>query len=306
VPLAPSLPDPVPHIAVDPDFHDFGAADPWVPLAQAITVTNTGGAPLTVTSLGYNPSSTEMAFSADEGTNGALPWVIAPGDSRDVVVEYTPVDQEADEGSLVVASDDPQRPNAVAEQIGTGKPFAGFSTGWYIVEDDTPIDLTSDPTHMVDYNGDSDAYWYEPSGVHGMTGSTDVPGDFSYLHDYVIARAGGPTVVTGPLNFHAASTLQRNQQGSFSYILCDFWLDATEDPTHYTISSGQVDDGIRVIVNGSILGELTYNQTGSWTLSNAIPGAVNTLVIILEDNAEIEKYIYDLAFYKDGVMVSGR
>ena len=27
--------------------------------------------------------------------------------------------------------------------------------------------------HRVDYDGDPDAYWYEPSGKHGMTGSAE-------------------------------------------------------------------------------------------------------------------------------------
>ena len=53
------------------------------------------------------------------------------------------------------------------------------------------------------------------------------------------------------------------------------------------------------------LGELKYSQSGTWALTDAIPGQVNTLLVILEDNAMWEKYVYDLTFYKDGVMVSG-
>jgi hypothetical protein len=305
VPLYPPGPNPVPEIEVTPDFHDFGVADPGVPVSQAITIANVGVGQLVVTGLTYNANSPEMYFSEVTADNGQLPWELAEGESRDVVVMYTPLDEEADQGILTVGSNDPANPVVDAVQVGSGQPFPGFSTGWYIVEDDTPIDLTTDPSHVVDYNGDSDAYWYEPSGVHGMTGSTDVATDFAFLHDYIIGRAGAPTPVTGPLNFYGTSTLNRYRQGSFSYILCDFWLDPTEDPSHYTISAGDVDDGIRVIVNGEILGELTYGQTGSWPLTNAIAGQVNTLVVINEDNAEIEKYIYDLAFYKDGVMVTG-
>lgn len=304
LPFPPPHLEPQPVIRVEPSFHDFGTNDPWQTTTQPITVTNAGGVSLQVSDLRYDTATTELVFSADEAVNGPLPWLLQPGESRVVQVTYTPVDEVQDEGTLVVSSNDLANPRADAVQVGVAR-FSGFNTGWYIVNDDTPYDLTSDRAHRVDYDGDPDAYWYEPSGNHGMTDSLDVPGDFEALRDYVIGRAGAPTPVTGPLSFYAPSELPDMEEGSFSYILCDFWMDPSDDPSRYTISSGPVDDGIRVIVNGEILGELTYNQSGSWPLTNAVPGAVNTLVVILMDNAMWEKYVNDLAFYKDGVMVGG-
>ncbi|MDP2313753.1 MAG: hypothetical protein Q8P41_12670 [Pseudomonadota bacterium] len=303
LPLLPT-PEPYPAIDVEPSFHDFGAGDPWSVTTQPITVTNRGHAVLEVSGLRYDAGSSELLFSEEEATNGPLPWVLQPGESRVVNVTYTPIDEGADEGLLVVDSNDPSRPQADATQVGAAR-FSGFTTGWYIVNDDTPYDLTSNPSYRVDYDGDPDAFWYEPSGNHGMTASTDVAGDFAALRDYVIDRAGGPTPVTGPLSFYAPSELPDMMEASFSYILCDFWMDPSDDPSRYAISSGTVDDGVRIIVNGAILGELTYNQSGSWPLTNAVPGTVNTLVVILEDNAMWEKYVNDLAFYRDGVMVGG-
>jgi hypothetical protein len=293
----------VPAIEVSPEWHDFGAVDPWSTSAVTVTVTNVGAGDLTVSELGFDSTSDELSFTFPLET--PLPWRLGPGESRPLVVTFAPVDEGEERGTLTVVSDDPDRPEVEAVQVGDMR-FEGFQTGWYVVNDDTPHDLTSDPDHVVDYNGDSDAYWYEPSGVHGMTASADVPGDFAFLHDYVVARSGGPTVVTGPLTFREASTLQEFAQGSFSYILCDFWLDPGEDPARYTVATGQVDDGIRVLVNGQILGELTYLQSGSWSLAGAaVPGQVNTLLVILEDNARVEKFIYDLGFFKDGVFVQG-
>lgn len=295
--------DPAPRIEVWPSYHDFGVGQPFERVTQSITVENAGLEPLTVSGLTYD-SGPELVFSLNEADNGSLPWTLGPGERRVVEVAYTPIDEGADQGTLVVASDDPERPRVDATQVGAAR-FDGFTTGWYIVDDDTPYDLTSDPAHRVDYDGDPDAYWYEPSGVHGMTDSTDVPSDFALLRQYVLDRAGGPTAVTGPLSFYAESDLPDMQEGSFSYILCDFWMPADDDPSRYTISTGRVDDGIRVLVNGTIVGELTYNQSGSWTLSDAVSGQLNTLVVILVDNAMWEKYVYDLGFYRDGVFVEG-
>ena len=40
-------------------------------------------------------------------------------------------------------------------------------------------------------------------------------------------------------------------------------------------------------------------------LTNATAGEVNTLIIILVDDSASDKYVNELAFYKDGVMVEG-
>ena len=121
----------------------------------------------------------------------------------------------------------------------------------------------------------------------------------------MLFRSGTPTPVTGPLTFHTVSSVPAFTYASYSYILCDFWLDSTDDPALYSISSGTVDDGILILVNGEILGNLTLGGSGSWPLDNAVPGAVNTLIVILQDNSAVDKYLNDLAFYRDGVIVSG-
>ncbi len=187
----------------------------------------------------------------------------------------------------------------------SGRPFDGFSTGWYIVDSDDHYDTQSDSAHAVTGYGDQDGYWYEPSGARGMIGSADPASDFATLRAYVMVRAGAPTPVSGPLTFASTSTVPTFTSASFSYILCDFWLDASDDPARYVINSGSVDDGIEVIVNSAILGQISLGESGSWPLTNAIPGQVNTLVVILMDNSEVEKYVNDLAFYRDGVMVEG-
>jgi hypothetical protein len=156
---------------------------------------------------------------------------------------------------------------------------------------------------VVDYHGDPDLYWYEPSGAHGLIGSSDPTADFTILRDYVIASAGSPVTVTGPFNFSSGSTLATFQYATFTYVLCDFYMAPDDDPGLYTISAGSVDDGIEVLVNGAILGYLTLGQSGSWPLSNALPGARNTLVVILVDDSQVDRYLHDLAFYRDGVMV---
>ncbi|MFZ5475593.1 MAG: hypothetical protein ACOZNI_02355 [Myxococcota bacterium] len=300
-----ALPEgPVPEIAVDPAEHDFGSLELGETAELPVTIANVGEVRLKIDDLDY-ASGAELAFDPDEAVNGALPWALAPGEARTVWVRYVPVDEVPDAGELGVASNDPVTPVARASQEGRAVPFPGFSTGWYVVDDATVYPTVSNPSYVVDRVGDPDGYWYEPSGVHGLLGSADPIGDFEVLHDWILERAGAPTPVTGPLTFRAGSAVPPLEGASFSYVMCDFWLDWGDDPSLYTIASGMVDDGVRVMVNGEVLGHLEYGQSGSWPLTGAIPGQVNTLIVILQDNAEIEKFLVDLAFYRDGVMVTG-
>jgi hypothetical protein len=293
-----------PSITLTPQQHDFGTLEPGTSATVAVTISSSGSSDLHISEVRYEAGSAELQLTDDAtGSCGALPWTLPSGSSCVATVTYTPADASPDEGRLYVVSDDPTQPEAVATQIGNGKPFAGFSTGWYIVDDPGMYETTSNGSYVVETHGDLDGYWYEPSGAHGMIGSTDIPNDFATLRNYILARAGAPTAVSGPLNFDTSSVVPSLTYASYSWILCDFWLDATDDPARYSISSGSVDDGLLVIVNGEILGNLYLGQTGNWPLSNAVPGQVNSLVLILMDNAQVNKYAHDLAFYRDGVMV---
>jgi hypothetical protein len=291
-----------PNLVIAPTFHDFGTLEYAANDSVWVNLLNDGDSALVIADISYVTGGTELSLDA----MGYGPGVtLAPGEFVDVRVDYVPTDDQPDEGYIVVTSNDPDQPEATANQIGNARAWEGFSTGWYIVDDATNYETTSNAAHTVESHGDLDGYWYEPSGAHGLIDSADPTADFATLHDYVIARAGAPTPVTGPLNFRTSSTVPSLTYASYSYVLCDFWLDSTDDPALYAISSGAVDDGILVIVNGEILGNLILGQTGSWPLTNAHAGEVNSLVVILMDNAQVDKYLVDLAFYRDGVMVSG-
>ncbi len=290
-----------PDVAISPYLHDFGTLDPFATDSVLITVTNEGNGTLNVSDVTWAATSGDMTTDAVGG-----PFTLASGESRTWTIAYAPTDDVPDEGSISVWSDDPDEPVITAQAIGNGRLFEGFSTGWYIVDDSTNYETTSNPSYRVDTHGDSDGYWYEPSGARGMVDSADPVADFAVLRDYVITRAGAPTPVTGPLNFRSTSTVPSLTYASYSYIVCDFWIDPSEDPADYEVQTGTVDDGLRVIVNGVVLGDVVLSGSGRWSLDGVgVPGEVNTLAVILMDNAAVDKYVNDLAFLKDGVIVEG-
>jgi hypothetical protein len=298
---APAAPD----ILLGPPSWDFGTLDTGDSAELSVSIGNTGGATLAVHDVLYEASSAELSLDRLVGSNGGLPWLIAPGDSLTVTVGYAPVDDGVDTGTISVISTDPDEPTVQATQRGTGRSFEDFYTGWYVYDDGIPYETTSNPSHVVDHHGDADLYWYEPSGAHGLIDSPDPDADFAVMRQYVLDHAGHPVVPSGPFSYDAASSLATFEWATFTYFMCDFYLDPSDDPSLYEISSGTVDDGIQVMVNGEILGRLTLGDAGSWPLDNARAGEVNTLIIILVDDSAVNKYIHDLAFYRDGVMVTG-
>lgn len=296
---------PLPQVRVEPADHDFHTLQVGESASVEVTISSVGGAPLRVGNVVYETRGGDLYLSVREGTNGAFPWDLPVGQSRVVEVTYTPTDQGGDEGTVVVRSTDPVSPEATAVQSGVAKAFEGFSTGWYVWDEGRAYETVSSAAHVVDHHGDEDLYYYEPSGAHGLVDSTDPVADFAVLREYVLRHAPTPTSVSGPFSYDADSSLATWELATFTYFLCDFYLPPEDDPSLYSISSGTVDDGIQVMVNGAILGRIELGESGAWPLSNAVAGDVNSLVIILVDDSMYDKYISDLAFYRDGVMVEG-
>ena len=196
-----------PDIAIEPEYHDFGLVDVGESEQLAVTVSNQGEGDLQVDEITYTSLTDELAMDLQEGVNGSLPWTLSPGAQAELIVSYTPSDDQADEGHVEVFSDDPDASSVTATQEGEGKIFEGFSTGWYVYDDGIAYETTSNPSYVVDHHGDEDLYWYEPSGAHGLVDSSDPEGDFAIMRQYVLDHAGNPVVVNGPFNYDASSSI---------------------------------------------------------------------------------------------------
>jgi hypothetical protein len=110
----------VPELVLDPSGYDFGVVSVACTDTHAVSVRNDGGAPLTVTAVAASGGQGAFGVDADEIGNGPLPWTLAPGDSRQVWVSFSPPDDQAYAGTLVVRSDDPTTPAAATALDGMG------------------------------------------------------------------------------------------------------------------------------------------------------------------------------------------
>ncbi len=110
-----------PKIEVTPSEYDFGTIYIGCESPQPITVGNVGNADLQVTGFEYITASNDLDVDENAAVNGALPWTIAPGESKEVYIKYAPLDDFPDEGTVVVSSDDPAQPEAYAHQTAAGE-----------------------------------------------------------------------------------------------------------------------------------------------------------------------------------------
>ncbi|MFN3199866.1 MAG: choice-of-anchor D domain-containing protein [Bradymonadia bacterium] len=99
-----------PEIRVDPELIVFSGISLNETTTRAFTISNVGGAQLAI--LEMTPSNgldlREFSFSEFE-----YPLVLEAGESQEVMVTYTPLNPGEDSGSLVLQSNDPDRPETV-------------------------------------------------------------------------------------------------------------------------------------------------------------------------------------------------
>jgi hypothetical protein len=110
-----------PVITITPDYYDFGSIYLGCEDTLSVEVGNVGNSNLIISDIEFF-ASLPVDFSMQEYDSswGSLPISIAPGDSIDLNIDYTPVDIHDDAGYLEITSNDPATPAAYADQDGLG------------------------------------------------------------------------------------------------------------------------------------------------------------------------------------------
>jgi hypothetical protein len=110
-----------PVIDLDPVYYDFGTTHIGCDEAMDVRVSNIGDIDLVVSDLRFFVTyPTELSVDQNEEINGLLPWIISPGDSKNVTIYHIPFDELSDTSFLEVDSNDPLSPIVTADQIAEG------------------------------------------------------------------------------------------------------------------------------------------------------------------------------------------
>lgn len=134
-----------PVITLSPETYDFGTSYIGCESSVSITVGNSGNADLVVTDFDYITASTDLDFDPNSAIVGDIPFTIHPMGEAEIFVNYSPLDDYADEGFLRVTSNDPARPEAQAFQVAVGELY-----GENIDVFEQPIRGASDILFVID------------------------------------------------------------------------------------------------------------------------------------------------------------
>jgi len=113
------VPVPVPEIEVSPLTLDYGDVFLGASLSKTVTISNVGTANLDVTSIGLGAGSS-LDFEVTSGPS--LPVSVVPGANVSVQVTYSPIDEDADSGTLVIESNDTDEAVVTVSLSGNGVP----------------------------------------------------------------------------------------------------------------------------------------------------------------------------------------
>ncbi len=105
--------------SVTPTSYDFGAVPIGGSTSTTVTVSNTGGSPLTIS--GLTPAGAGISVASPP----TLPVVVPAGASTNLSLAFAPSLSGAVSGSLVIATDDPAHPTLTVALTGTGITSAG-------------------------------------------------------------------------------------------------------------------------------------------------------------------------------------
>ena len=105
--IVPEEPEDAPDIEVNPIYWDFGELISGCPELKDIVISNVGTLDLEVTDFLFSTTG-DMIY--DPNGNGAFPWIIPPGESRTIIIEFDPTNEQSDFSVSKIFSNDPDEP----------------------------------------------------------------------------------------------------------------------------------------------------------------------------------------------------
>jgi len=143
---------PMPDIDCVPGTIDFGPTIDNLQLTEILTCTNTGLADLTLGTVVQEGSPYFQLLTDPSGS------IIAAGQSMPVVLTYAPPNQQGDNGTLTIPSDDPDEPEVEITLLGNG----GGDFEYPVASIDCPLNVFITGPEYVTLDGSAS---YDPEGL---------------------------------------------------------------------------------------------------------------------------------------------
>lgn len=130
-----------PVISINPSYYDFGKVYLGCNEDLVIEVGNIGSSNLIISDIEYFASlPADFEMTDFRQSWGELPISIAPGDTIELNVGYTPMDSQDDAGYIEILSNDPVDTVAYADQDGLGE-YEAWNTDFYTQDGNIDVDI---------------------------------------------------------------------------------------------------------------------------------------------------------------------
>jgi hypothetical protein len=189
-----------------------------------------------------------------------------------------------------------------AAAVASAEPKDPAVIGWWSFFDPTHYPTSTNPAFPVTFNGDPNDFYYEPSGARGMRDPTlDPTTAWNTLVSFILGK-GSTTKLSSEFTIDEKSSVSvcycQAQYGwalGLLYVPKDKYCDA------YRLHVGVVDDGVELLVNGTIVGNKSYSQNDAahewFPLVDAagksiLRAGLNEVVVIHADDQEAYRYVH--------------
>ena len=121
------LPEMLPEIVVTPDEYDFGEVSLGASQSTIISISNEGQADLNIESIAFTQESSN-SFYIGSASPDPLPSVLAPGESVEIEIAFSPLSKDNSLAVLEIMSSDPTNPIIQVNLSGTGVSILDITT----------------------------------------------------------------------------------------------------------------------------------------------------------------------------------
>ena len=258
-----------PAIVLDPESLGYGEVLDGGSSTQSFTIINDGGGPLEVSSISSD--------NADYTVSDSGPFTVPFNGSRTIDVTFTPDGVGVSNGTITVASDDPDTPEATVEVTGEGVPAPVIAVDPTELTEELVIGGTAEQTLTVSNSGGSDLNFdaaFEPSNAP----------DGSSLDRSEVVAPSQPTGNGDASAFGSATPSGQSQSTSF----------APEDAI-YQLDDGTSENSIGLTNGGDVMwlnafevvegaGAVTeISSAFGWSDGSGLPEGAPVTYLVYED-----------------------
>jgi MYXO-CTERM domain-containing protein len=186
--------------------------------------------------------------------------------------------------------------------------------GWWSYFDPVHYPTSTNPSYTVTYNGDPNDFYYEPSGARGMRDPT-LPAATAWntLVSFILSKTSSATLSSGFTIDETSSVSVCFCAAQYGWALGLLYVPKDKYCDTYRLHVGAVDDGVELLVNGTVVGNKTIAQNGdpSKEWLSLVDGAgksilrpgINEVVVIHADDQQVQRYVHDVYLEHAGTQV---